>query len=40
MPLTHATLEEVGISVPGHRARILTKLEFDAGVFHENIELK
>ena len=39
MPLTQETLIEVGITLPGHRARLLTKLEFDAGVFHENKEL-
>jgi hypothetical protein len=39
MPLTHETLHEVGITLPGHRTRLLIKLEFDAGVFHESKEL-
>jgi hypothetical protein len=33
MPLTHELLESLGIYKPGHRARILVKLEYDAGLF-------
>lgn len=40
IPLTHEILLNSGISKPGHRARILVKLEWDAGLFMENESLK
>lgn len=33
MPLTHDILKSSGIRKPGHRSRILVRLEWDAGLF-------
>ena len=33
-------LEEAGIPISGHRARILVALELAAGVYHHNLELQ
>ena len=40
LPLNHQVLEEAGINISGHRARILVALEFAAGVYHSNEELQ
>jgi len=39
LPLTHEILEQAGVELPGHRAKILVHLELMAGVFEENMEL-
>lgn len=39
LPLTHEILEEAGINISGHRARILVNLELEAGAFLQNIEI-
>ena len=39
LPLNHQVLEEAGIDISGHRARILVALELAAGVYHHNLEL-
>lgn len=36
MPLSSEMLEGAGIKKAGHRARILVRLEFDAGMFIDN----
>jgi len=39
-PLTNSHLKDAGIRKPGHRARILVRLEFDSGMFAENENLR
>lgn len=39
LPLTHEVLEEAGIEISGHRARILVNLELEANVFEQNPEI-
>ena len=40
LPLNHQVLEEAGIEVSGHRARILVALELAAGVYQHNEDLQ
>ena len=39
MPLTDRILDDAGVTVPGHRARILVHLELAAGGFDDNQDL-
>ena len=38
--MNHNVLENAGIGISGHRARILVALEFEAGVYQTNEELQ
>ncbi len=40
VPLDEHMLKQAGVAKAGHRARILVRLEFEAGLFAENDALK